>query len=394
MKKIVTFLVAVALMLVLCVSAFADSLTFGDQSIDLSILPLSELKNLKKEVEAEITRNHDPSSSEKDAVLDATKAYVESSFKQRGIEVSWPWFDYDYTQDWEHFTLSTRVDYRADSKSQSDKIYSEVDRSGSQYVLTYLKIGDSVMLDNRGSVPAVTAESASAETAVVAPVPTVAPAPEKKTEFGIGEKATINGVDITLLSVKENKGSSFNRPDSGNVFLLCEFEFVNNSDKDITVSSIASFDAYCDDYSISNSFSAELEGGDGLDGTIAPGKRLKGTIGYEVGTGWKKIEIVYSPSLWSSDTVKFTNATTPKGNSSNTGNTSNAAAAMSAGKKGKIRSGGSVNVRSGPSAESSKVGSVNGDMVVNVLGESNGWYEIQMSDGTTGWVSGKMIKVE
>ena len=63
-------------------------------------------------------------------------------------------------------------------------------------------------------------------------------------------------------------------------------------------------------------------------------------------------------------------------------------------KKGIIRSGSSVNVRSEPSKDASKVSSVKGDAVVEVLSESNGWYEIQLSDGITGWISGKLITIQ
>lgn len=128
---------------------------------------MNQLKSLQSEIKAEITRNHEPSSSEEDAVLKVTKEYVEGVYKQKGIEVSWPWIDYSYTQNWEHFTLNTRVDYKINKKSYSDKIYSEVDRSAGQYILTYITIGDKVELDKRGSVNTSLVETANNQTSEV-----------------------------------------------------------------------------------------------------------------------------------------------------------------------------------------------------------------------------------
>ena len=164
MKKLVIVVLALIVTFTMLDAAFAEPIVFGDQKIDLYYLTREELNKLKSEVEAEITRNHDPSSSEEDEILRVTKEVVEYKFKQMGIEVSWPWFDYSYTQEWEHFTLSTRVDYRSDGKSNSDKIYSEVDRADGQFVLTYLKIGENVELDKRGSVSTTPKQAVSAET--------------------------------------------------------------------------------------------------------------------------------------------------------------------------------------------------------------------------------------
>lgn len=129
---------------------------------------------------------------------------------------------------------------------------------------------------------------------------------EEKTEFGIGEAVVFKDVEVTLISVEEIPGSEFIKPDDGKVFVAAEFEITNNSDKEITVSSLASFDAYVDDYSTNVSFSAltstELPQ---LDGTIAPGKKMHGAISFELASDWKELEIRYSPSFWSGKDMIF-----------------------------------------------------------------------------------------
>lgn len=125
--------------------------------------------------------------------------------------------------------------------------------------------------------------------------------------FSVGEIVELQDVQVVLLDVIESTGSDYNKPNDGNIFILCEFEITNNSDKEIAVSSLLSFEAYCDDYACSESFGALLEKGNKsqLDGTVAAGKKMKGVIGYEVPTNWSKLEVHYTPDFWSSKNITF-----------------------------------------------------------------------------------------
>lgn len=128
----------------------------------------------------------------------------------------------------------------------------------------------------------------------------------KKQTFGVGENAESNGISVKFDSCTESNGSQFNTPDDGNVFLLCEFSIDNQSDKDIAVSSIASFNAYVDDYSTNLSISATIATDKTqLDGAIAAGKKMTGVVGYEVPKDWKEIEIRFTPDFWSGNEIAF-----------------------------------------------------------------------------------------
>lgn len=61
-----------------------------------------------------------------------------------------------------------------------------------------------------------------------------------------------------------------------------------------------SFEAYADDYLVNYSLSALMvkDGMTQLDGTIAPGKRLKGFVGYEVPIDWKTAEVYFTEDVW------------------------------------------------------------------------------------------------
>ena len=130
---------------------------------------------------------------------------------------------------------------------------------------------------------------------------------ESKSVFGIGETADLKGVVVTFVGVTESKGSTFNVPTDGNVFVLCEFEIANNSNKEITVSSMMSFEAYCDDYTCTFSLGALMEKGNKnqLDGTVAAGKKFNGVVGYEVPVDWKELEVVFTPDFWNGKDITF-----------------------------------------------------------------------------------------
>lgn len=136
-----------------------------------------------------------------------------------------------------------------------------------------------------------------------APVQSVHPEDEF---FTVGDSVSLNDIVVTLVDVSESEGANYMTPDDGNVFVICEFNIENNSDKDIAVSSIMSFEAYIDDYSTNMNLSAMMSSDKSqLDGSVAAGKKMNGVIGYEVGKDWQSIEIRFKPDFWSGNEFTF-----------------------------------------------------------------------------------------
>lgn len=133
------------------------------------------------------------------------------------------------------------------------------------------------------------------------------PVKEEKNVFKTGETAELKDVAVSLVGVTESTGSQFNTPQDGKVFVLCEFEITNNSSAEIVVSSMMSFNAYCDDYACTYSLSALMEKGEKnqLDGTVAAGKKMNGVIGYEVPAEWKELEVRFTPNFWNGKEIVF-----------------------------------------------------------------------------------------
>lgn len=124
--------------------------------------------------------------------------------------------------------------------------------------------------------------------------------------FSVGDVVSLNDINVTLVSVTENNGGNYMTPSDGKVFIVCEFEIENNSDKDIAVSSIMSFEAYIDDYSTTMNLSAMLSTEKSqLDGSVAAGKKMNGVIGYEADPDWTNIEIRFVPDFWTGKDIVF-----------------------------------------------------------------------------------------
>lgn len=142
-------------------------------------------------------------------------------------------------------------------------------------------------------------------TATATPAATPTPAPQDEV-FTVGDAVSLDDIVVTLVDVSENTGGNYMTPSDGKVFIVCEFEIENNSDKDISVSSMLSFEAYVDDYSTNMNLSALLSVDKSqLDGSVAAGKKMNGVIGYEADSDWNTIEISFTPDFWTGNEIKF-----------------------------------------------------------------------------------------
>ena len=132
---------------------------------------------------------------------------------------------------------------------------------------------------------------------------------ETKTEFAVGETAEYNDVQMTVLSYEESSGNDWGAPADGNVFLFVNIEITNNSDEEISVSSMGSFDNYCDgyalDYSSNALMAASVDNRQQLDGSIASGMKLNGWLGLEVPSNWETVEIHYKDNFFLDSNYKF-----------------------------------------------------------------------------------------
>lgn len=133
---------------------------------------------------------------------------------------------------------------------------------------------------------------------------------DNETVFKVGETVEYKEVQISLLSYEESQGNEWGSPANGNIFVYAEFEIINNSNNEISISSMISFENYCDGYKLDYSSNALMaisteDNKHQLDGSIAPGKKMKGVLGLEVPNNWENIEIYYKDNVWLDSNFSF-----------------------------------------------------------------------------------------
>lgn len=124
--------------------------------------------------------------------------------------------------------------------------------------------------------------------------------------FGLNESAVFEKLKFVATEIKENQGTDFFKPESGNVFVGVKFEIENISQEEQTVSTLLLFDGYADDVKCDYSFSATCAFDEGtLDGELAAGKKLVGWYALEVPADWQEIELNVKSTWLSNSAAKF-----------------------------------------------------------------------------------------
>lgn len=184
--------------------------------LDLAIMTQPELRQWRQQVEKELSNNHTPDSKTSHLIDSLAENVVDAYFDKQDADVSWPWFDYTYTCDWGFYTYRAPVTIRSEGdEDQESDVYAEAYPLDGQYALTYLSVGEEVLIDRRSEVPEplypeAEKESEPVETAVPAeaaepigtPVPTSEPtaAPEPTaTPVPVHIEIGANGDEVLAL---------------------------------------------------------------------------------------------------------------------------------------------------------------------------------------------------
>lgn len=122
--------------------------------------------------------------------------------------------------------------------------------------------------------------------------------------YTIGDTIDDNGLLITLVSCDEYVSENeFITPEEGNKYIKINFEIQNNSEKTENISSYVSFSAYADDYSIEQTYVDSSE--KTLDGEVASGKKMNGSIFYEIPNDTKTLQVDYISNFWTDRRTTF-----------------------------------------------------------------------------------------
>lgn len=128
---------------------------------------------------------------------------------------------------------------------------------------------------------------------------------DEKDFFYVGDVVETEKVRATITGIEKSVGSDFNKPEEGHEYVFVNMTIENISDKEMTISSVFSFDAYVNDVAINEDLLAQTEAGKTMNGTIAPGKKLVGKLAYELPKDWEQLEIHFEPDVWDDVKIKW-----------------------------------------------------------------------------------------
>lgn len=121
--------------------------------------------------------------------------------------------------------------------------------------------------------------------------------------YNIGDVVTSKDLKITYLSSDSfTSDNLFIQPKSGYHYVFAELEFENIGSSDKSISSMIGFNCYTDGKACDKTFIRD----DNISGTIAAGRKIKGTISCEVPDNAEIIELEYEDNIWTSNKIVFT----------------------------------------------------------------------------------------
>ncbi len=121
----------------------------------------------------------------------------------------------------------------------------------------------------------------------------------------VGETIETGKLKIQYLSCSEYVSDNmFVEPKDGYHYVSCEFEFENMGDSDASVTSW-DFDCYADGVNCDGCYIRD----DDLSATLSPGRKVKGTVTFEIPADASIVELEFVSNFWTSDRLVF--AVTP-----------------------------------------------------------------------------------
>lgn len=112
--------------------------------------------------------------------------------------------------------------------------------------------------------------------------------------YNIGETALLDKSAVTVHGVRYSNGDLFKPKEAGNTFAIVDVSLENKSDKEVSVSQLLQV-GVSDNDGFKYPVNLVVEGTKGsFDGKVAPGKILRGEIGFDVPQAAKSLEFTFT----------------------------------------------------------------------------------------------------
>lgn len=117
--------------------------------------------------------------------------------------------------------------------------------------------------------------------------------------FKIGDAISIGDYVLTVNSTRTSNGDEFMKPDDGNIWYIIDATVENKSDEPVNISSLLMFTlSDSEGYSYDQTYVPDAKGS--LDGELAPGRKMRGEIAYEVPESASGFELIFDADVWGS----------------------------------------------------------------------------------------------
>lgn len=133
------------------------------------------------------------------------------------------------------------------------------------------------------------------------------PQEPEETTYKVGDVAVAKSYTLAIEDLKViESGNQFIGPEDGNIFIEIPLTMENTSTNELAVSSLLCFAAYVDDYSMTEDLTARTcTDLTSMDGTVGAGKKMKGSLCYQVPEDWKEIQIDVDLGFSSKDEISI-----------------------------------------------------------------------------------------
>lgn len=123
-----------------------------------------------------------------------------------------------------------------------------------------------------------------------------APATKAPEKFKVGDAIKMGSLVFTVHGHREVKPQEFLKPGEGKRWVAVEVEVSNQGDKPQAISSLLMFKlADSQGYQYTVSIVPGLKGQ--LDGEVAPGRKMRGEVGFEIPKEAKGLELLIEPNV-------------------------------------------------------------------------------------------------
>lgn len=123
-------------------------------------------------------------------------------------------------------------------------------------------------------------------------------------EYKEGETVKIGESQVTLNSAKTSKGSGFEKPESGKKYVICNMTIENKGQEAKHHSTLASMKIEDEDsYTYTPTIYTKANGS--LDGELAPGRKMRGEVAFQVPEKAKKMKLIYDAALFGTGQIIF-----------------------------------------------------------------------------------------